>query len=139
MKATLLKLAVILLMSSTAFSQTDTTNSDSTLHIPIDIARQIVADLILYDGCRIELDSTLTLLGLTNAKIKIQSQMLSEKEKQYKMCRSQVDATEQKVDLYLEANKNLTAKNNRLKRTTKVLGVTSGVSIALVAILLLVK
>lgn len=126
-------------MSSTAFSQTDTTNSDSTLHIPIDIARQIVADLILYDGCRIELDSTLTLLGLTNAKIKIQSQMLSEKEKQYKMCRSQVDATEQKVNLYLEANKNLTAKNNRLKRTTKVLGVTSGVSIALVAILLLVK
>tara|TARA_R110000851_G_scaffold297432_2_gene452692 strand:+ start:527 stop:946 length:420 start_codon:yes stop_codon:yes gene_type:complete len=139
MKATLLKLAVILLMSSTAFSQTDTTNSDSTLHIPIDIARQIAADLILYDGCRIELDSTLTLLGLTNAKIKIQSQMLSEKEKQYTMCRNQVDATEQKVNLYLEANKNLTSKNNKLKNTSRVLGITTTVSLTLVAILILTK
>ena len=96
-------------------------------------------DLLLYDGCREELDSTIKLLSLTDEKVKTQSLLFQEKQKQYTMCRSQVDATEQKVNLYLEANKNLTAKNNRLKRTTKVLGVTSGVSIALVAILLLVK
>ena len=139
MKAILLKLAIILLTSSTAFSQTDTINKDSTLCIPIHIAKQIAADLILYDGCREELDSTLILLELTNAKIKTQSQMLSEKEKQYMMCRSQVDATAQKVDLYLEANKNLTSKNNKLKNTSRVLGITTTISLTLVAILILTK
>jgi hypothetical protein len=139
MKAILLKLVIILLTSSTAFSQTDTINKDSTLRIPIHIAKQIAAELILYDGCKEELDSTLTLLELTNAKIKTQSQMLSEKEKQYMMCRSQVDATEQKVDLYLEANKNLTSKNNKLKNTSRVLGITTTISLTLVAILILTK
>jgi hypothetical protein len=139
MKAILLKLVIILLTSSTAFSQTDTINKDSTLRIPIHIAKQIAAELILYDGCKEELDSTLTLLELTNAKIKTQSQMLSEKEKQYMMCRSQVDATEQKVDLYLEANKNLTSKNNKLKNTSRLLGITTTISLTLVAILILTK
>mgnify|MGYP003627134556 FL=1 len=139
MKKTLLKLAITLTLSSTAFSQTDTLTKDSVVVIPTHIAKQIVKDLLLYDGCREELDSTIKLLSLTDEKVKTQSLLFQEKQKQYTMCRSQVDATEQKVNLYLEANKNLTAKNNRLKRTTKVLGVTSGVSIALVAILLLVK
>jgi hypothetical protein len=139
MKAILLKLVIILLTSSTAFSQTDTTNKDSTLRIPIHIAKQIAADLILYDGCKEELDSTLTLLELANAKIKTQSQMLSEKEKQYMMCRSQVDATNQKVDLYLKANENLTSKNNKLKNTNRVLGITTTISLTLVATLILTK
>ena len=65
--------------------------------------------------------------------------MLSEKEKQYMMCRSQVDATEQKDDLYLEANKNLTSKNNKLKNTSRLLGITTTISLTLVAILILTK
>ena len=135
----LILLISFLTLSWNTFSQTDTINKDSTLRIPIHIAKQIAAELILYDGCKEELDSTLTLLELTNAKIKTQSQMLSEKEKQYMMCRSQVDATEQKVDLYLEANKNLTSKNNKLKNTSRVLGITTTISLTLVAILILTK
>jgi hypothetical protein len=139
MKKTLLKLAITLTLSSTAFSQTDTLTKDSVVVIPTHIAKQIVKDLLLYDGCREELDSTIKLLSLTDEKVKTQSLLFQEKQKQYIMCRDQVNATNQKVDLYIDSNKKLTAKNNRLKRTTKILGVTCGVSIASVAILLLVK
>lgn len=128
-----------LLLSSIAFSQTDTQSNDSTLHIPVHIARQIVADLMMYDGCKEELESTLQLIALANQRNQKQSLLIEEKEKQYIMCRDQVQALDQKVDLYIKANKELTAQNAKLKRTNLILIGTTGVSIAVVVAIILVK
>ena len=123
----------------TAFSQTDTQSNDSTLHIPVHIARQIVADLMMYDGCKEELNNTLQLVELANQRNQNQSLLFTEKEKQYIMCRNQVGALEQKVDLYITANNKLVAKNTKLKKTNLILGGATGVSVLLVAVLILTR
>ena len=94
---------------------------------------------MMYDGCKEELKNTLQLVALANQRNEKQSLLFTEKEKQYMMCRDQVGALESKVDLYITANEKLTIKNTKLKKTNLILGGTTGVSVLLVAVLILTR
>jgi len=142
MKAKLKILVGTLLLSSITFSQTDTSNQlskDSTVCLPASIARQVAADLVSYDLCKEELTSTEQLNKLLNEKNEQLSKAFLEKEKQYDLCKVEVDLLKEKSDVYEQAAIDLANKNRKLKNTSIVLGTTTGVSVLLVVLLSILK
>jgi len=148
MKTKLKTLAVTLLLSLTAFSQTDTTSlgrkpitvsNDSVLCLPIETARLIVVDLLRLDQCVEVLAATEEVLILSMEKNETQSLIIKEKEIQYEACREQVQTLNKKIDTYDESNKRLAEKNRKLKNTNIALIATTGVMSAILATLLLIK
>jgi hypothetical protein len=138
MKARLKILVGTLLLSSIAFSQTDTSrqlSKDSVVCLPVNIARQVAADLVSYDLCKEELTSAEQLNKLLNEKNQQLSKMFLEKDKQYGLCRTEVDLLKEKNDIYEQANIDLADKNRKLKNTSIALGSTTGIAV-LVAVLL---
>jgi hypothetical protein len=140
-------LAVTLLMSLTAFSQTDTTNltkpitlsTDTVLCLPIAIARQVVVDLIKYDECvetsAIQADYILFLEQKSNT----QHIIIEEQQAQYDTCRDQIAVLNEQLNIYNESNKRLVDENRKLKNTTRILRVTTIVAVAIITTLLLIK
>ena len=142
MKAKLKILVGTLLLSSITFSQTDTSNQlskDSTVCLPASIARQIAADLVSYDLCKEELTSAEQLNELLNEKNQQLSKMLLEKDKQYGLCRTEVDLLKEKSDIYEQANIDLADKNRKLKNTSVALGATTGLAVLVAVFLSILK
>jgi predicted RNase H-like nuclease (RuvC/YqgF family) len=147
MKTKLKTLAVTLLLSLTAFSQTDTAyqsrpisiSTDSILCLPIGTARLIVIELLQFDQCVEVLTATEELLRLSEQKIETQQLIIKENQTQYEACREQVQALNEKVNIYDESNKRLTEKNRKLRNTNTALLATTGVMSAILATLLLIK
>ena len=131
-----------LLLSSIAFSQTDTSrqlSNDSVVCLPVNIARQVAADLVSYDLCKEVLTSAEQLNKLLNEKNQQLSKMFLEKDKQYGLCRTEVDLLKEKNDIYEQANIDLADKNRKLKNTSIALGSTTGIAVLVTVLLLILK
>jgi hypothetical protein len=142
MKAGLNILVGTLLLSSITFSQTDTSrqlSKDSVVCLPVNIARQVAADLVSYDLCKEELTSTEQLNKLLNEKNQQLSKMFLEKDKQYGLCRTEVDLLKEKNDIYEQANIDLADKNRKLKNTSIALGSTTGIAVLVTVLLSILK
>jgi hypothetical protein len=142
MKARLKILVGTLLLSSIAFSQTDTSrqlSKDSVVCLPVNIARQVAADLVSYDLCKEELTSAEQLNKLLNEKNQQLSKMFLEKDKQYGLCRTEVDLLKEKNDIYEQANIDLADKNRKLKNTSIALGSTTGIAVLVTVLLSILK
>lgn len=131
----------------TAFSQTDTANlnkpitlsTDSVLCLPINVARQVVVDLIKYDEC-IEVSAIQAEhILLLEQKSVTQQAIIEEQRAQYEACRIQIAVLNEQLNIYNESNKRLVDKNRKLKNANRILGATTGVAVAIITTLLLIK
>jgi hypothetical protein len=147
MKKELKTLAVTLLLSLTAFSQTDTANlnkpitlsTDSVLCLPVDVARQVVVDLIKYDECIEVAAIQAEHILLLEQKINTQQAIIEEQQTQYEACREQIAVLNAQLNIYNESNKRLVDKNRKLKNANRILGATTTVAAAIITTLLLIK
>lgn len=65
--------------------------------------------------------------------------MFLEKDKQYGLCRTEVDLLKEKNDIYEQANIDLADKNRKLKNTTIALGSTTGIAVLVTVLLSILK
>lgn len=65
--------------------------------------------------------------------------MLLEKDKQYGLCRTEVDLLKEKSDIYEQANIDLADKNRKLKNTSIALGATTGLAVLVAVFLSILK
>ena len=140
MKKILTILSVLLLLTSTSFSQTDTRSSeDSVVVLPYNIAQQIAEDLIKYDHCTEILDWTNRALDLANEKIAKQDSLIKQSTEKSILCRKQVDAQSQKINIYVTGLEDLQKQNEKLKRNQRWLGAGCGAAILTTILVLFIR
>jgi hypothetical protein len=128
---------ILLLLSYTTFSQTDT----NRICLPYDIVQKISIELVQKDSLEKELQETQTLMVLYKSKISIQDSTISILEQKEVNYLNQIDNLTIQDSLHTEEvsrlkkeNIDLSEKNKNLKITTKILG--GGLLGALTALIL---
>jgi len=128
---------ILLLLSYTTFSQTDT----NRICLPYDIVQKISIELVQKDSLEKELQETQTLMVLHKSKISIQDSTISILEQKEVNYLDQIDNLTMQDSLHTEEvsrlkeeNIDLSEKNKNLKITTKILG--GGLLGALTALIL---
>ena len=128
---------ILLLLSYTTFSQTDT----NRICLPYDIVQKISIELVQKDSLEKELQETQTLIVLYKSKISIQDSTISILEQKEVNYLDQIDNLTMQDSLHTEEvsrlkkeNIDLSEKNKNLKITTKILG--GGLLGALTALIL---
>ena len=116
---------ILLLLSYTTFSQTDT----NRICLPYDIVQKISVELIQKDSLEKELQETQTLMVLYKSKISIQDSTISILEQKEVNYLDQIDNLTMQDSLHTEEvsrlkeeNSELERKNKNLKTTVKILG-----------------
>ena len=133
-------MSVLLSLTLTSFSQTDTKNNqDSVVVLPYNIAQQIAADLIKYDQCVEMFDYTNILLDLANQKIAKQDSLIQQSTQKSLLCRKQVDAQTQQITIYVTGLENLQKENEKLKRNQRWLGAGLGATVLTTILVLFIK
>jgi len=133
-------LSVLLSLTLTSFSQTDTKNNeDSVVVLPYSIAQQIAADLVKYDQCVETFDYTNLLLDLANQKIAKQDSLIQQSTQKSLLCRKQVDAQTQQITIYVTGLENLQKENEKLKRNQRWLGAGLGATVLTTILVLFIK
>jgi hypothetical protein len=127
-----LKLLVItLLLSLTAFSQTDTSKSKGpcTLVIPYETAQKIAIDLVRGDSAKAELVLTQDALYQTEQKVVQQQTIMEAYAKKESLYKQEINLYLQKEEKYSTMVTGLEKSNKRLKVGVKVLGVSIGAAV----------
>jgi hypothetical protein len=133
-------LSVLLSLTLTSFSQTDTKNNeDSVVVLPYSIAQQIASDLVKYDQCVEMFDYTNVLLDLANQKIAKQDSLIQQSTQKSLLCRKQVDAQTQQITIYVTGLENLQKENEKLKRNQRWLGAGLGATVLTTILVLFIK
>lgn len=133
----------MVLTSSSCFSQigiSEIKSSDTTkVVLTPEVAKQVVKDLIRYDGCKVELkltqDKVIKLEERENQKDTIIS-LLKDKDKNNQFIFNQKD---QQINLYDEMSKSLEKELKSQKRATLLYKVGTIVGIILTSTLLITK
>ena len=133
-------MSVLLSLTLTSFSQTDTKNNeDSVVVLPYSIAQQIASDLVKYDQCVEMFDYTNALLDLANQKIAKQDSLIQQSTQKSLLCRKQVDAQTQQITIYVTGLENLQKENEKLKRNQRWLGAGLGATVLTTILVLFIK
>jgi len=133
-------LSVLLSLTLTSFSQTDTKNNeDSVVVLPYTIAQQIAEDLIKYDQCTEILTLTNQSLDLANEKIAKQDSLIQQSTEKSILCRKQVDAQSQQITVYVTGLEELQKQNEKLKRNQTWLGAGLGATVLTTILVLFIK
>lgn len=133
-------MSVLLSLTLTSFSQTDTKNNeDSVVVLPYSIAQQIASDLVKYDQCVEMFDYTNVLLDLANQKIAKQDSLIQQSTQKSLLCRKQVDAQTQQITIYVTGLENLQKENEKLKRNQRWLGAGLGATVLTTILVLFIK
>jgi len=133
-------LSVLLSLTLTSFSQTDTQNNeDSVVVLPYSTAQQIAEDLIKYDQCVEMFDYTYLLLELANEKIAKQDSLIQHSTEKSILCRKQVNAQSQQINIYVTGLEDLQRQNEKLKRNQRWLGAGCGAAILTTILVLFIK
>jgi len=140
MKKSLMILSVLLSLTLTSFSQTDTQNNeDSVVVLPYSTAQQIAEDLIKYDQCVEMFDYTYLLLELANEKIAKQDSLIQQSTQKSILCRKQVNAQTQQITVYVTGLEDLQRQNEKLKRNQRWLGAGLGATVLTTILVLFIK
>lgn len=140
MKKSLMILSVLLSLTLTSFSQTDTQNNeDSVVVLPYNTAQQIAEDLIKYDQCVEMFDYTYLLLELANEKIAKQDSLIQQSTQKSVLCRKQVNAQTQQITVYVTGLEDLQRQNEKLKRNQRWLGAGCGAAILTTILVLFIR
>ena len=113
-------LAVILLLSLTAFSQKDI-SKEQQVCMPLSVAQKVAVDLLRYDSVRVELRSTKEILTITEKKVVKQDsiivtyedkvltakQEIAAQVEKFNSCSSRVVELEKEVATLTDKNRNL--------------------------------
>jgi len=133
-------LSVLLSLTLTSFSQTDTQNNeDSVVVLPYSTAQQIAEDLIKYDQCVEMFDYTYLLLELANEKIAKQDSLIQQSTQKSILCRKQVNAQTQQITVYVTGLEDLQRQNEKLKRNQRWLGAGLGATVLTTILVLFIK
>lgn len=133
-------MSVLLSLTLTSFSQTDTKNNeDSVVVLPYNTAKQIAEDLVKYDQCTEILDYTHLLLDLANQKIAKQDSLMHQSAQKSILCRKQVNAQTQQITIYVTGLEDLQRQNEKLKRNQRWLGAGCGAAILTTILVLFIK
>ena len=133
-------MSVLLSLTLTSFSQTDTKNNeDSVVVLPYNIAQQIAEDLIKYDQCTEILNLTNESLELANEKIAKQDSLIQQSTQKSILCRKQVDVQSQQLSIYVTGLEDLQKQNEKLKRNQRWLGAGCGAAILTTILVLFIK
>lgn len=108
----------LIILSSNTFSQTGTNNKDSVVILPTRIARQVVKDLVAYDGVKLELIKTQLLVVNLENQLLIQSSIIQ----QYEIKDGHWKQMTNDYDLQSTAYKNMTNTLQKDLRKAKVKG-----------------
>jgi len=106
----------LVILSSNTFSQTGTNNKDSVVILPTRIARQVVKDLVAYDGVKLELIKTQLLIVNLENQLLIQSSIIQ----QYEIKDGHWKQMTNDYDLQSTAYKNMTNTLQKDLRKAKV-------------------
>ena len=109
------------------------------LCLPIGVARQVVVDLIKYDECVEVAAMQAEHILFLEQKSDTQQAIIEEQQAQYEACRVQIAVLNEQLNIYNESNKRLVDKNRKLKNANRILGATTGVAVAIITTLLLIK
>jgi phosphotransferase system IIB component len=139
----LILLTILVLTSSSCFSQIDTSkikSSDTTkVVLTPEVAKQVVKDLIRYDGCKVELKLTQDkVIKLEEREIKkdIIISLLKDKDNNNQFIINQKD---QQINLYDDMSKRLEKELKSQKRTTLLYKIGTIAGIILTSTLLITK
>ena len=133
-------MSVLLSLTLTSFSQTDTKNNeDSVVVLPYNTAKQIAEDLVKYDQCTEILDYTYLLLDLANQKIAKQDSLMNQSAQKSILCRKQVNAQTQQITIYVTGLEDLQRQNEKLKRNQRWLGAGCGAAILTTILVLFIR
>ena len=133
-------MSVLLSLTLTSFSQTDTQNNeDSVVVLPYSTAQQIAEDLIKYDQCVEMFDYTYLLLELANEKIAKQDSLIQQSTQKSILCRKQVNAQTQQITVYVTGLEDLQRQNEKLKRNQRWLGAGLGATVLTTILVLFIK
>lgn len=120
--ATRLKILVsTLLLSLTAFSQTDT----SKICLSHEIATKIAIDIVSGDSAKAELKETKELLLLTEQKVSLKDSIIATHQAKETNYKNQIFYYQEKERLYVDRIGVLENKNRNLKLAVKALGGTT--------------
>ena len=136
-------LTILVLTSSSCFSQIDISkikSSDTTkVILTPEVAKQVVKDLIRYDGCKVELKLTQDkVIKLEEREIKkdIIISLLKDKDNNNQFIINQKD---QQINLYDDMSKRLEKELKSQKRTTLLYKIGTIAGIILTSTLLITK
>lgn len=123
------------MLSLTASSQIDT--SKITLKVPV--ARKVVVELLQCDSIKCELQSTQTILHLTEEKVCIYDSLVATYKQKEVLYKAEISADEAKETVYKKAVDKLEKANVKLVKTAKILGAGLAASVVSIITLILVK
>lgn len=121
-------LGIILLLSLTAFSQTDTNKDTCRITIPCSTANKIAADLLSGDLAKAELQQTQEILKITNNKVEEFSAITQSYETKVSAFKKEIMLYDEKETTYKSIITGLEDDNKKIRRRIKILGVTIGVT-----------
>ena len=122
----LIVLIAILSLSSTAFSQTDTSKKDGVKCFPISTVKEIVKDLKSGDEAKAQLKLSDSLLTVTEKKVELKDSIIVAMQKKETNYLSIIDAQNQKYSVLETYTKKVELNLKKEKVKNKFTSIISG-------------